>query len=128
MPDESISKKRFQTTLDLAETIARVVPRQGRLHPATRTFQALRIAVNDELGALEEGLKTGWNHLTSGGRMAVISFHSLEDRLVKTFFRDMMRSGEGLLLSKKPITPSLDEIYNNPRSRSAKLRVIEKRV
>lgn len=121
------AKKRFQTTLDLAQTIASVVPRQGRLHPATRTFQALRIAVNDELGSLEEGMASGWNHLAVGGRMAVISFHSLEDRLVKNFFRDKIRTREGLLLSKKPITPSLNEIYNNPRSRSAKLRVIEKR-
>lgn len=120
-------KKKFQTTLDLAETIEKIIPRRGRLHPATRTFQGLRIAVNDELGALEDGLRFGFENLTSGGKMAVISFHSLEDRLVKNFFRDKMRSSEGLLLSKKPITPSRDEMQINPRSRSAKLRVIEKK-
>ncbi len=121
------AKKRFETTLDLAQTIEKAVPRQGRLHPATRTFQGLRIAVNDELGALEDGLKFGFENLTSGGKMAVISFHSLEDRLVKNYFRDKMRSGEGMLINKKSITPTVDEIRDNPRSRSAKLRVIEKR-
>ena len=119
-------KKKFQTTLDLAQTIEKVIPRRGHLHPATRVFQGLRIAVNDELGALEDGLRFGFENLTLGGKMAVISFHSLEDRLVKNFFRDKMRMTEGLLLSKKPITPSRDEMQMNPRSRSAKLRVIEK--
>ncbi len=121
------AKKRFETTLDLAQTIEKAVPRQGRLHPATRTFQGLRIAVNDELGALEDGLRFGFESLVSGGRMAVISFHSLEDRLVKNYFRDKMRSGESFLINKKPITPTVDEIRLNSRSRSAKLRVIEKR-
>lgn len=121
-------KKKFETTQDLAEAIERAVPRRGRLHPATRTFQALRIAVNDELGALEEGLKAGFSSLVPGGKMAVISFHSLEERLVKNFFRDKMRLSEGLLINKKPITPSLEEMHHNPRSRSAKLRVVEKRL
>ena len=121
------AKKRFETTLDLAQTIEKAVPRQGRLHPATRTFQGLRIAVNDELGALEDGLRFGFESLVSGGRMAVISFHSLEDRLVKNYFRDKMQSGESFLINKKPITPTVDEIRLNSRSRSAKLRVIEKR-
>lgn len=121
------AKRRFETTLDLASEIEKVVPRQGRLHPATRTFQGLRIAVNDELGALEDGLRFGFESLSSGGKMAVISFHSLEDRLVKNFFRDKMQKREGMLINKKPITPTVDEIRDNPRSRSAKLRVIEKR-
>ncbi len=120
-------KKKFQTTLDLADTISKIIPRRGHLHPATRTFQGLRIAVNDELGALEEGLRFGFENLVSGGKMAVISFHSLEDRLVKNFFRDKMRAGEGIVLNKKPITPSRFEIQLNPRSRSAKLRAIEKK-
>ena len=121
------SKKRFETTLDLAQTIEKVVPRHGRLHPATRTFQGLRIAVNDELGALEDGLRFGFESLASGGKMAVISFHSLEERIVKNYFRDKMRSGDGLLINKKPITPTVDEVRLNSRSRSAKLRVIEKK-
>lgn len=121
------AKRRFETTLDLASTIEAVIPRQGRLHPATRTFQGLRIAVNDELGALEDGLRFGFESLAAGGKMAVICFHSLEERLVKNYFRDKMRSLEGMLINKKPITPTIDEIRDNPRSRSAKLRVIEKR-
>lgn len=120
------AKKRFETTLDLAQTIEKAVPRQGRLHPATRTFQGLRIAVNDELGALEDGLRFGFESLVSGGRMAVISFHSLEDRLVKNFFRDKMRSEQGLLRNKKPLVPAFKEIKLNSRSRSAKIRAIEK--
>ncbi|HCM42873.1 MAG TPA: 16S rRNA (cytosine(1402)-N(4))-methyltransferase [Candidatus Omnitrophica bacterium] len=121
------TKKKFETTHDLAQSIEKILPRQGRLHPATRIFQGLRIAVNDELGALQEGMDAGFNFLNEGGKMAVISFHSLEDRLVKNFFRDKMRSREGFLINKKPITPTLDEVRENSRSRSAKLRVIEKR-
>ena len=93
-----------------------------KTHFATKTFQALRIAVNDELESLREGLEKGFESLAKGGRLAVVSFHSDEDRIVKNF----MRNKEGILVNKKPITPSDEEVKNNPRSRSAKLRVIEK--
>jgi 16S rRNA (cytosine1402-N4)-methyltransferase len=94
-----------------------------RIHPATRTFQALRIAVNDELGALRRGLDAAANRTRPGGRIAVISFHSLEDRIVKQTFRDDARLRA---LTKKPILPSRDEVVGNPRARSAKLRVAER--
>jgi 16S rRNA (cytosine1402-N4)-methyltransferase len=122
-------KNPIETSMQLAEIVKGSVPgmyRRGKIHPATRTFQALRIAVNDELDALRDGLKKGWNVLAPHGRFAVISFHSLEDRIVKEFFRDKSKAGEGILFSKKPITASEQEISENPRSRSAKLRIIEK--
>ena len=100
--------------------------RFGRIHPATKTFQALRIAVNDELGALTEGLRSGWNKLEHGGRIAVITFHSLEDRIVKNTFAELEKEGSGKRLTKKPLSPHEQEVAENPRSRSAKLRVIEK--
>lgn len=121
--------KPFKTTFDLVEAVHAAVPaayRHGKINPATRTFQALRIAVNEELPNLEKGLAKSWNILRSDGRMAVISFHSLEDRIVKNFFRDRAKEGEGELLTKKPIVPSEAEITENPRSRSAKLRIIKK--
>jgi 16S rRNA (cytosine1402-N4)-methyltransferase len=123
--------KPFRTTFDLNEAVRAATPtayQRGRLHSSTRTFQALRIAVNEELTALEEGLEKGFGLLDEGGRFAVISFHSLEDRIVKNFFRDKAKSGYGKLITKKPITPSEKEISENPRSRSAKLRVIEKTI
>ncbi|PJE73792.1 MAG: 16S rRNA (cytosine(1402)-N(4))-methyltransferase [Candidatus Terrybacteria bacterium CG10_big_fil_rev_8_21_14_0_10_41_10] len=126
---ESRRKKKIETTFDLVEIIERSVPvfyRRGRIHCATRTFQALRIAVNDELGALEEVLPKAWSLLGKSGRIAVISFHSLEDRIVKNFFRGKAKEGEAKLINKKPITPTQEEIKANPRSRSAKMRVIEK--
>lgn len=119
----------IETSAQLAEIIKKSVPfpaRFGKTHPATKTFQALRIAVNDELGALREGLRKGFERLAPGGRMAVISFHSLEDRIVKEFFREKARDEQGTLLTKKPIVPSDEEIISNPRSRSAKLRIITK--
>src|SRR3989344_119142 len=118
----------FETTADLVEAITRVKPKHFRdkIHPATKTFQALRIAVNSELDALESGLQKGFEILVSGGRFAVISFHSLEDRIVKNFFRDKAKEGKSKLLTKKPIIPTDEEVKDNPRSRSAKLRVIEK--
>jgi 16S rRNA (cytosine1402-N4)-methyltransferase len=122
-------EKPIETTAELKAVITRAVPifyRHGRTNPATKTFQAIRIAVNDELNALQMGIESAWNHLTSGGRMAVISFHSLEDRIVKTFFLSKEKNGEGKNLSKKPIAPSDDEVKINPRSRSAKLRIIQK--
>ena len=99
--------------------------RFGRLHPATKTFQALRIAVNDELGAITEGLTSAWELLEKEGRIVVITFHSLEDRLVKLWMREREKEGAHLVV-RKVVTPSEAEILSNPRSRSAKLRVIEK--
>lgn len=121
--------KPFRTTNDLVEAVLAVKPRHPRdkIHPATKTFQALRIATNDELTALEEGLAKGFAALNPGGRFAVISFHSLEDRIVKNFFRDRAKEGAAELIVKKPIVPSVEEIKGNPRSRSAKLRVIRKK-
>lgn len=113
----------------LAEIIYHAVPRWYRarkIHPATKTFQALRIATNEEMDALEEGLQAGWNILKPGGRMAVISFHSLEDRIVKNFFKEKCAEGGGELVNKKPTPPGRREQEENPRSRSAKLRTIEK--
>lgn len=124
-------KQAFKTTRDLQEAVLAAVPasyKRGKLNPATRTFQAIRIAVNEELTALEEGIKKAFDALAPGGRLAVISFHSLEDRIVKNFMRDAAKRGEGKLVNKKPIVPSEDEIERNPRSRSAKLRVIEKNI
>ena len=113
-------------TGELARLVSGVVHVRGkreRLHPATRTFQALRIAVNDELGSLERGLDAAIARTRAGGRIAVITFHSLEDRIVKRRFR----SDERLrVLTKKPLIPGDDELARNPRSRSAKLRVAER--
>lgn len=120
--------KPVETTLELVEIINDAVPgsyRHGRLNPATKTFQALRIAVNDELRSLEQGLAAAWKHLAPGGRIAVITFHSIEDRLVKRYFAGLAK-GEGTLVVKKPVTPGQAELKRNPRARSAKLRVIEK--
>jgi 16S rRNA (cytosine1402-N4)-methyltransferase len=131
----------FRETLPLARAIEKLVGRHGRHHPATQVFQALRMEVNDELAALEEGLRVLNERLASGGRIAVITFHSLEDRIVKNFFRD--HSQEWLdkpewpeprrnpdydleLVTPKPVEPSDEEQRANPRSRSAKLRVAEK--
>ncbi|MCC7469946.1 MAG: 16S rRNA (cytosine(1402)-N(4))-methyltransferase RsmH [Bacteroidetes bacterium] len=119
----------IKTTTDLATIITNAVPlfyRHGRINPVTKTFQALRIAVNNELSNLQEVLPKGVASLSSGGRFAIITFHSLEDRMVKNFFRNMERDGLVKIITKKPITPSEEEIQNNPRARSAKLRVIEK--
>lgn len=117
----------FETTTDLAEVIAAVAPRRGGLHPATRTFQALRIAVNRELEELEAALPQAVSLLRPGGRLVVISFHSLEDRMVKQFFRTASTGPQPRLrvLTRKPVVPAQDEVQRNPRSRSAKLRVAE---
>ncbi|MFH1074080.1 MAG: 16S rRNA (cytosine(1402)-N(4))-methyltransferase RsmH [Candidatus Firestonebacteria bacterium] len=124
---ETRKVKRIETTVELAEAISKAVPsfyRRGKIHPATRTFQAIRIAVNDELGALKEGLIKTTASLSFGGRLCVISFHSLEDRIVKEFIK-----GESTLLpvTKKPLVPGGSETAENRRSRSAKLRVAEKK-
>ncbi len=119
---------RIESSLRLAEIIADSVPasyRKGRINPATKTFQALRIYVNDELGAAEEGIRGAWNILSPGGRIAVITFHSLEDRLVKNLFKELTKE-TGTIITKKPIVPGRKEILDNKRSRSAKLRIIQK--
>ncbi|OHA78954.1 MAG: 16S rRNA (cytosine(1402)-N(4))-methyltransferase [Candidatus Yonathbacteria bacterium RIFCSPLOWO2_01_FULL_43_27] len=121
--------KPIETTGELAEIVKNAVPvfaRFGKIHPATKVFQAIRIAVNDELGALRDGITKGFARLAPGGRMAIISFHSLEDRMVKNFFRTYADEGKGTLVVKRPITPSDEELERNPKSRSAKLRIIEK--
>ena len=141
---EQRSMQRLESTLQLAEVVERACPRRGaRTHPATGVFQALRMAVNDELGQVERGLEAGWSVLKPGGRMAVITFHSGEDRAVKQFSRDLARPytvrGEVDLpelrepreplareLNRKAIKPSEAELDRNPRSRSAQLRVLEK--
>lgn len=119
------------TTLDLASVIREAVPppyRHGRLHCATRTFQALRIAVNRELDVLEEALRTAADVLAPGGRLCVISFHSLEDRIAKRTLRSLSQGPDPCLsiLTKKPQTPTEEERRGNPRARSAKLRVAER--
>jgi 16S rRNA (cytosine1402-N4)-methyltransferase len=123
-------KKRIETTAELADIIRKAVGgkyRGQKLHPAARTFQALRIYVNDELGALQDALGGTIKHLRPGGRVCVISFHSLEDRIVKNFFRDAAKRGELDIITKKVIRPAREEIRANPRARSAKLRAAEKK-
>ncbi|PIR16944.1 MAG: 16S rRNA (cytosine(1402)-N(4))-methyltransferase, partial [Elusimicrobia bacterium CG11_big_fil_rev_8_21_14_0_20_64_6] len=124
------AKKPLTTTLELAECVESVVPRTGH-HPATRTFQALRIAVNQELEALTRGLEAAVPYLKNGGRLCVITFHSLEDRIVKNVFASFVAQGSCVYLgkgdAKSAIAPSPEEIARNPRSRSAKLRVLEKK-
>lgn len=119
----------IKSTLEFVEIIKDSVPalyRHGKINPATRSFQALRIAVNDELGVLERGIKDAWKHLNPGGRIAVITFHSIEDRVVKRLFLELAKDGAGKILTKKPLTASAEEISSNRPSRSAKLRGIEK--
>jgi len=113
------------TTKELSR-LAMEGTRRGRIHPATRVFQALRIFVNDELGALQEALPQALGSLKKGGRLVVISYHSLEDRIVKHFFRREQENSHLKVITKKPIVPQLEEIKSNPRSRSAKLRAAEK--
>lgn len=136
-----VKARPLQTTRQLAEAVASVSPRKGRVHPATQTFQALRIAVNEELTSVAEVLPRAVTALKSGGRLAVISFHSLEDRIVKDFFREQSRElinppyepiyeheRKAILkeVNRKPILPTETEIADNPRARSAKLRIAEK--
>ena len=126
---EAREKKPIETTAELAKIITESVPffyRKGKTHPATKTFQAIRIAVNNELDKLKIALNDAFEKLSPHGRIAVISFHSLEDRIVKNFFRDKIKEGIANFVNKKPIAPSREEIIKNPRSRSAKLRIIEK--
>ncbi len=126
---ETREEKPIKTTFDLVEIIEKAVGgyyKKMRIHPATRTFQALRIATNSELVNLQEGIKKGFHSLIQGGRMAIITFHSLEDRIVKHEFIKLKNEGYANIITKKPIIPNKSEIINNPRSRSAKLRIIEK--
>ncbi len=123
-------KKKIETSRELAEIVKSAVPvfyRFGRIHPATKTFQAIRIAVNDELRALEEGLKKAIDILKKDGRISVITFHSLEDRIVKNIFKENAENGTVEIVYKKPIIPSKEELEQNRRSRSAKLRAIIKK-
>jgi len=118
--------KSIETTLELVEIIKTVSPKFSKTNPATKTFQALRMLVNEELQNIEEGLDAAWQHLVPGGRILVISFHSIEDRIVKQKFKQFIQMGGAHLINKKPIVPARDEVLKNKRSRSAKLRVIEK--
>lgn len=122
-------KERILTTGALVAAILNGVPasyRNGRIHPATRTFQALRIAVNDEFGAIDEGIRSAAALLRAGGRISVITFHSLEDRIVKNLFKELEESGAGTTITRKVVAPTEEEVAANPRARSAKLRVFEK--
>jgi 16S rRNA (cytosine1402-N4)-methyltransferase len=115
----------IRSTLHLADVVERAVPRTGRLHPATKTFMALRMAVNDEPGELDRLLAVGPELLAPGGRMVVISFMSIEDRKVKDRFRELGREGRAEVLTKHPLRPSDEEVVRNAASRSAKLRALE---
>lgn len=126
---EARSQKRIRTTSELENIIFHAVPRtyrHGRIHPATRSFQSLRLAVNKEIEVLREFLLGVLECLEPQGRVVIISFHSLEDRLVKTAFKEFQMNKMGSVLTKKPITPSPEEVEDNPRSRSAKLRAFQK--
>jgi len=126
---EARKKERIIGTQQLVDILKKTLPKNydnGRTHFATRTFQALRIAVNDELQTIEKGIEQAIKTLEPNGRIVVISFHSLEDRIVKNIFREKAKIGKLNILTKKPITPCLEEIKNNSRSRSAKLRAAKK--
>jgi len=140
--DSERKRKAITTTQELAKIVERIArSKRGRIHPATKTFQALRIAVNRELESLKDFLEDGYDLLLSKGRMAVISFHSLEDRMVKNAFRKWTKSclcppeilvcqcgwsQKAVLLTRKPVRPSPEEVGINPRARSAKLRAVER--
>lgn len=120
----------IQTTFDLVQIIESVNRPNGyrsKIHPATRTFQALRIAVNDEWSVVDTLIQKSVSLLTSGGRLVIITFHSIEDRVVKHTFKELAEKGIGRVCTKKPIRPSAEEILRNPRSRSAQLRIFEKK-
>lgn len=122
-------EKQIESTFKLVSIIKNATPKWyhfKKIHFATKTFQALRITVNDEIQSIKDALKKSFNLLNKGGRIATISFHSTEDRIVKQQFKLWKNAGEGILIIKKPITPTLEEIKQNPRSRSSKLRILEK--
>jgi len=118
-------KNKIETTGDLVNIIAKVIPRRGKINPATKTFQALRIAVNNELENVKEGLDGALEVLKNNGQIVVITFHSLEDRLVKNTFKNWASEGKGDNLTKKVIKPTWEEVQKNPRARSAKLRIFK---
>ncbi|MDI6890483.1 MAG: 16S rRNA (cytosine(1402)-N(4))-methyltransferase RsmH [Thermodesulfovibrionales bacterium] len=120
------SKKTIDTCSELSGIVERVYGRRGRAHPATKTFQALRIEVNKELDELRAGLDSSLRLLKKGGRLCVISYHSLEDRIVKNFVAHCSKKGLLRVITKKPLTPGPEELRSNPSSRSAKLRVAER--
>lgn len=120
------AKKTIDTCKELAEIIEKTIPRRGKIHPATQIFQAIRIEVNRELEELKEGLRNAVEVLKKGGRICVISYHSGEDRIVKNFLREEEKRGFIKVITKKPLFPSLEEVAQNPSSRSARLRGGEK--
>lgn len=125
---EERQNRPIETTRELAEIVVGVYHKSkgDRVHPATKVFQALRIAVNDELNSLRTALPDAFDVLSPGGRLVVISFHSLEDRIVKNYFKELEDNGVAQILTDKPVTPTEEELARNPRSRSGKLRSIEK--
>jgi len=125
---EERKKQPIQTTSNLVDVIHKAVPKwytRQKTHFATKTFQALRMTVNNELGSIQEGLLKAFEAVKPQGRIVTISFHSAEDRIAKQFFKKKMSEGVGVVITKKPITPSKKEVLSNPRARSAKLRVFE---
>ncbi|MDP8299002.1 MAG: 16S rRNA (cytosine(1402)-N(4))-methyltransferase RsmH [Candidatus Tantalella remota] len=123
-------KQRIETTGQLKDIVMKAVGakyRKQRLHPATRTFQALRIYVNDELSSIAKAVRDVVRYLSPGGRVCVISFHSLEDRIIKNIFREEASEGSLEIITRKPVTPDAEEIRENPRARSAKMRVAERK-
>ncbi len=119
------SKARIETGLELAEIVSSAVGRSGKTHPATRTFQGLRIAVNREMEEIDEGLVAALGSLVPGGRLVTIAYHSLEDGKAKRFMREAARAGRVQLLTKKPLSPTREETRENPSARSAKMRAVE---
>ena len=120
-----VSDRPHRSTMDLAASISAAFTGRTRINSATRTFQALRIATNDELQAIEAGLSAASTVLSAGGRLVVIAFHSLEDRIVKNIFRTWAREGVGQILTSRPIQANVSEVRKNPRARSARLRAFE---
>ncbi len=128
--EKIVNSRPIKSTTQLAELVKKVWPGYSKVHPATRTFQAIRIEVNDELGQLRRSLPLWLELLEQGGKLAVITFHSLEDRIVKRFFKEVSGDrydAEGDLLHPKPITATAHELVNNPRARSAKLRILQRK-
>ncbi|MDP3296516.1 MAG: 16S rRNA (cytosine(1402)-N(4))-methyltransferase RsmH [Thermodesulfovibrionia bacterium] len=119
-------QKPIRTCRELSQIIEKAIGRKGRIHPATKTFQALRIEVNKELTELSMAINTGINILKSGGRFCILSYHSLEDRIVKHSFKELAHKGMVSIITKKPLIPKKEEQRLNPSSRSAKLRTVEK--
>jgi len=126
----SRTQKKITSTFELVNIIEKSIPRsfkKNKIHPATKTFQALRIAVNDELRSLKDGISKGIDVLEKDGRIAIISFHSGEDRIVKQMFREYQNEGVVEIITKRPIFPSPEELVINPKARSSKLRIVKKK-